>query len=108
MYGVVEFEGGGFHYMESLQYVLKPKSLRELKKSGVPEDLIMKLKPLKDEQFKTLVDFTEQLEIVLGKEAAASYHSVILMNSETTGCFNKEGYVEFLKQVMGRFKALAE
>jgi len=104
MYGVIEFEGGGFHYMESLQYVLKPKSLRELKKSGVPEDLIMKLKPLKDEPFKTLVDFTKQLETVLGKEAAARYHSVILTHSETTGRFNKEGYVEFLKQVMAHFK----
>ncbi len=61
MYGVIEFEGGGFHYMESLQYVLKPKSFRELKNAGVPSNLIEKLKLLKDEQFKTYAAFTEQL-----------------------------------------------
>ncbi len=103
MYGVIEFEGGGFHYMESLQYVLRPKSLKELKKAGVPDDLIAQLKSLKDEQFKTLSDFTERLESALGKETAARYQSVILKHSEAAGRFNKEGYIEFLKQVMEHF-----
>ncbi len=104
MYGVIEFEGGGFHYMESLQYIVKPKSLKELKKAGVPENVVKQLKPLKDEQFKTLAAFTEQLESVLGEEMATCHLSDILKYTEAPGRFNKEGYIEFLKQIMVHFK----
>lgn len=104
MYGVIEFEGGGFHYMESLHYVLKPKSFRELKKAGLPGQLIESLKPLQDELFKTQNALLEKLEVTLGKERATRYQALILKHSETSGRFNKEGYIAFLKQVMERFQ----
>jgi hypothetical protein len=54
MYGVIEFEGGGFHYMESLHYALKPKSFRDLKQAGLPSELLQRLKPLKGKTFKRM------------------------------------------------------
>lgn len=104
MYGVIDFEGGGFHYMESLQYVLKPKSFRELKKAGVPESVVNQLKPLKDENFKTHAAFIKQLDETLGKEEAEHYLPLILKHTEAAGRFNKEGYIEFLKQIIKHFK----
>lgn len=103
MYGVIEFEGGSFHYMESLQYTLKPKSFKMLKEDGVPEDVRGLLKPLKDEGFKTQTLFIERLESILGKDKLHIYQSNILKSAEAAGRFNKEGYVDFLKQVMEHF-----
>ena len=103
MYGVIEFEGGGFHYMESLQYVLKPKSFKALKEERLPEDLIKLLKPLKDEKFKTQALFINRLKNLLGKDKLSLYQSIILEHTEAAGRFNKEGYIDFLKQVMKHF-----
>jgi transposase len=104
MYGVIEFENGGFHYMESLQYTLKPKSFRMLKEAGVDIKLIELIKPLKDVTFKTLPEFVNSLTNILGKERVTMYEAVILQFTQTSGRFNKEGYVEFLKQVMMHFE----
>jgi transposase len=104
MYGVIEFEGGGFHYMESLHYVLKPKSFRNLKQAGLPREWLERLKVLKEKTFKTQSAFTQQLQTLLGQEQTARYQSLILKHTEVAGRFNKEGYVEFLKQVLARFE----
>jgi transposase len=103
MYGVIEFEGGGFHYMESLQYELTPKSFKALKEKEISEALIKLLKPLKNEKFKTKRLFTAQLEEILGKNNMSLYQSIILKHTEAAGRFNKEGYIDFLKQVMQHF-----
>ena len=104
MYGVIEFEGGGFHYMESVHYGLKPKSLRDLKHAGLPSELSERLKPLKAKTFKTQTAFLKQLQTTLGPAETARYRSLILKHTEVAGRFNKEGYVEFLKQVLKRFE----
>jgi transposase len=103
MYGVIEFKGGGFHYMESLHYALKPKSFRDLKHAGLPADLRERLKPLKAKTFKTQSAFLNQLQATLGQAETARYQSLILKYTEVAGRFNKEGYIEFLKQVLDRF-----
>ena len=105
MYGVIEFEGGGFHYMESLHYALKPKSLRDLKHAGLPRELCERLKPLKAETFKTQTALLKQLQATLGPAETARYQSLILKHTEVAGRFNKEGYIEFLKQVLDRFES---
>jgi transposase len=104
MYGVIEFAGGGFHYRESLHYVLKPKSFKELKQAGIPAEVLSQLKPLKDNEFRTLGSFATALEQALGKELSARHHSPILKHAETAGRFNQEGYVAFLTEVMAHFK----
>ncbi len=104
MYGVIEFEGGGFHYMESVQYALKPKSFRDLKHAGLPAELCERLKALKAKTFKTQSAFVNQLQATLGQAETARYQSLILKHTEVAGRFNKEGYVEFLKQVLDRFE----
>jgi len=105
MYGVIEFEGGGFHYMESLHYALKPKSFRDLKQAGLPSELFERLKPLKGKTFKTQTAFLNQLQTTLGQAETGQYQSLILKHTEVAGRFNKEGYVEFLKQVLDRFES---
>ena len=104
MYGVIEFAGGGFHYMESLHYTLKSKSLRELKSAGLPSHLHTLLKPLKDEAFKTRDSFIQRLEDILGKENTPLHQVLIMKHTETAGHFNQEGYIAFLKGVMEHFK----
>ena len=104
MYGAIEFEKGDFQYMESLQYTLKPKSFRMLKESGLPTGLINLLKPLKDTTFKTLPEFSAKLVEILGKETTEMCQATILKYTQTSGRFNKEGYIEFLKQIMTHFK----
>ena len=89
MYGVIEFEGGGFHYMESLHYALKPKSLRDLKHAGLPREVCERLKPLKAETFKTQTAFLQQLQATLGQAETARYQSLILKHTEVAGRFNK-------------------
>lgn len=104
MYGVIEFEGGGFHYLESLHYALKPKSFRDLKHAGLASELAERLKPLKAKTFKTQTAFLQQLQATLGQAETARYRSLILKHTEVAGRFNKEGYVEFLTQVLNRFQ----
>ena len=104
VYGAIEFAGGRFHYRESLQYELKPKSLRELKAAGLPTDALNALKTLKGEVYKTLADFTDTMEQVLGNATAKRYQSLIVEKTQATGRFNKEGYIEFLQQLLADYK----
>jgi len=90
--------------MESLHYGLKPKSLRDLKHAGLPSELCERLRPLKAKTFKTRSAFLKQLQATLGPAETARYRSLILKHTEVAGRFNKEGYVEFLKQVLKRFQ----
>ncbi len=104
MYGVIEFAGGDFHYRESLQYELKPKSLRELKAAGLPAEVLNALKPLKQQVYKTLETFTRAVEQQLGSAAAKRYQPLILEKTQATRRFNKEGYIEFLQQLLAEYK----
>ena len=104
VYGAIEFAGGGFHYRESLQYELKPKSLRELKAANLPEDVLNRLKPLKNQRHKTLVEFTKALEQALGSAAAKQHQALIVEKTQATGRFNKEGYIEFLQQLLVEYQ----
>lgn len=104
IYGAIEFAGGGFHYRESLQYELKPKSLRELKEAGLPAEVWSALKPLKQQVYKTLEAFMQALEQQLGGAVAKQHQSLILEKTQATGRFNKEGYIEFLQQLLTEYR----
>ena len=104
IYGAIEFVGGGFHYRESLQYELKPKSLRELKAAGLPTAVLNALKPLKQQVYKTLETLMQALEQQLGSAATKQHQSLILEKTQATGRFNKEGYIEFLQQLLAEYK----
>jgi len=78
MFGAIEFNGGNFQYMESLAYSITAKSIKAFYASGVPENVLDNLKPLKNEKYQTKADFTVVLEKVLGKESFTQYHTLIL------------------------------
>jgi len=46
MYGAIEFNGGGFQYMESLVYSIIAKSIKMLKAADVPLEVMENLKAL--------------------------------------------------------------
>jgi transposase len=100
MYGAIEFNGGGFQYMESLVYSITAKSIKALKADGMTFDVLESLKPLKNQKYKTLVAFTTVLEDVLGSDVFNQYRALILKYTQTAGRFEGEGYIEFLKQLL--------
>jgi transposase len=105
MFGAIEFNGGHFQYMESLAYSIMPKSIKALKADGVPHNILENLKPLKSEKYKTQADFSLALQKVLDKESLNQFQAQILKHTQTSGRFNGESYVEFLKQLLQSFKA---
>ena len=100
-FGAIEFNGGHFQYMEDRSYSITAKSI---KADGVPENVLDHLKSLKNDKYKTKADLTKVLEKILGKEFAMRYHTLILKHTQTTGKFNGESYVEFLKPLVQHFK----
>jgi transposase len=100
MFGAIEFKSGRLHFMESLAYSLTPKSLKQLKGEGVPEELLTRLKELKNEKYKTKEEYLQALTEVLGEQEANKNQSVLLKYAETAGRFNGATYVEFLKQII--------
>ncbi len=50
MFGAIEFQGGGFQYMESLSYSLEEKSFKKLKANALPDGVLTQLKSLKREK----------------------------------------------------------
>jgi len=100
MFGAIEFKSGRLHFMESLAYSLTPKSLKQLKEEGVPEELLAQLKELKNEKYKTKEEYLKALTEVLGEQEANKNRSVLLKHAETAGRFNGATYVEFLKQII--------
>jgi len=103
MYGAIEFEGGGFQYMESFHYCLTPKSFRELKREGLPSELTEKLKSLKNENYSTEENFLQAIEELIGKDDRLSYQEKFLKHTQISGKFNSEGYIEFLEQLLKHF-----
>lgn len=104
MFGTIELKGGNFQYQQSLAYVLKPKSLKLLKEAKLPTELLALLKTLKNEQYATQQQFLNALNALGEGELMTQYQSVILQHTETSGRFNGESYVEFLKQLLSFYK----
>jgi transposase len=104
MFGAIELKGGNFQYQQSLAYVLKPKSLKLLKEAKLPTELLALLKILKNEQYATQQLFLNALNAVADSQLITKYQSVILQHTETSGRFNGESYVEFLKQLLAFYK----
>ena len=104
MFGTIELKGGSFQYQQSLAYVLKPKSLKLLKEAGLPKELLALLKTLKNEQYATQQQFLCALNTLADRQLIAKYQSIILQYTETSGRFNGESYVEFLKQLLAYYK----
>jgi len=104
MFGTIELKGGSFQYQQSLVYVLKPKSLKLLKEAGLPKELLALLKSLKNEQYATQQHFLSALNAIADSPLIVQYQSIILQYTETSGHFNGESYVEFLKQLLTCYK----
>ena len=104
MFGTIELKGGNFQYQQSLAYVLKPKSLKLLKEAKLPKELLALLKTLKNEQYPTQQLFLTALNAIADSQLITEYQSVILRYTETSGRFNGESYVEFLKQLLAYYK----
>jgi transposase len=102
MFGAIEFNGGGFQYMESLAYSIAAKSIKMLKAADVPENVLESLKPLKKEKYKA--SFKAALKETLGIDIFNQYYVLILKHSEAAGRFEGNGYVEFLKQLLQHFE----
>lgn len=100
MFGAIEFKSGHLHFMESLAYSLTPKSLKQLKEEDVPEELLTRLKELKNEKYKTKEEYLQALTEVLGEQEANKNQSILLKHAETAGRFNGATYVEFLEQII--------
>ena len=64
MYGAIEFNGGGFQYMESLAYSITAKSIKALKADLVAEEILANLKPLKNKKYKTQKAFSTDLKTI--------------------------------------------
>ncbi len=104
IFGVIEVKGGGFQYMESLSYSLKPKSLRLLKDEELPAELLNTLKTLKNERYQTETDFISALKNVAKEDLMLKYQSIILKCAETSGRFNGSSYLEFLNQILSHYE----
>jgi transposase len=100
MFGTIELKSGSFQYQQSLAYVLKPKSLKLLKEAKLPAELLALLKTLKNEQYATQMHFLNALNAIADSQLITKYQSVILQHTETSGRFNGESYIEFLKQLL--------
>ena len=104
MFVAIEVKGGGFQYMESLSYSLKAKSLKLLKSEEVPAELISALSTLKNEQYPTQSIFLAALKNVVDEDLVVKYQDVILKHAETSGRFNGDSYIAFLKQLLNHYK----
>ena len=83
--------------------MLKPKSLKLLKEAKLPTELLALLKSLKIEQYATQQLFLNALNAIADSQLITEYQSVILQHTETSGRFNGESYVEFLKQLLAYY-----
>jgi transposase len=62
------------------------------------------LKIFKNEQYATQQLFLNALNAIADSQLITKYQSVILQHTETSGRFNGESYVEFLKQLLTYYK----
>jgi len=101
IFGAIDLMEGGFHYCESLQYVLTQKSFTALKKTGLPTEIVKQLKAaMNNEVFLTKRDFLKAVQERMAKDTYNAYHLTILQFAEVPGRFNGESYIEFLKQLI--------
>ena len=104
MYGAIEVIDGDFHYRESLQYRLTQKSFAALKKAGMPLEQVKSLrKSLDKKMYRTQQAFLDAVQECLDKNIFRYYRTGILQQAETSGRFNGESYVEFLKQLLEHY-----
>ena len=92
MFGAIEFKSGQLHFMESVAYSIKAKSLKQLKDAGISKELLVKLKDLKNETYKTEEIYLQVLSQTLGEQEAADNKRLLLKYAETAGTFNGETY----------------
>jgi transposase len=104
MFGTIELKGGHFQYQQSLAYELKPKSLKLLKEAKLPTELLVLLKTLKNQKYATKQLFLNALNSLAGEQLINEHQSIILQHTETSGRFNGESYVEFLKQLLAYYE----
>lgn len=100
MFGTIELTGGSFQYQQLLAYELKPKSLRLLKEAKLPIELLELLKGMKNQKYATKQLFLAALGDLVGEQLLINYQALILQYTETSGRFNGESYVEFLRQLL--------
>ena len=101
IFGAIDLMEGGFHYCESLQYVLTQKSFTALKKMGMPVEIVKQLKAaINNEVFLTKQDFLKAVQTRMSKDTYHAYHLNIVRFAEVPGRFNGESYIEFLKQLI--------
>lgn len=101
IFGAIDLMEGGFHYRESLQYVLTQKSFTALKKMGMPSETVKQLKFfINKEIFLTKQDFLKTVKNIMSKDIYDNYKSDILQFAEVSGKFNGESYIDFLKQLI--------
>lgn len=103
MFGTIELMGGSFQYQQLLAYELKPKSLRLLKEAKLPIELLEILKGMKNQKYATKQLFLTALGDLVGKQLISDYQALILQYTETSGRFNGESYVEFLRQLLAYY-----
>ena len=75
-----------------------------MKEAKLPTELLALLKTLKNEQYPTQQIFLTALNAIADSQLITEYQSVILQHTETSGRFNGESYVEFLKQLLAYYK----
>jgi transposase len=101
IFGAIDLMEGGFHYCESLQYVLTQKSFTALKKMGMPVEIVKSLKAaINNEVFLTKQDFLKAVQARMSQDTYHAYHLNIVQFAEVPGRFNGESYIEFLKQLI--------
>lgn len=101
IFGAIDLMKGGFHYRESLQYVLTQKAFTTLKKRGMPAETIRQLKAaINKEVFLTKQDLLNTVHVLMSKEIVDTYQSEMIQLAEVSGRFNGESYIEFLKQLI--------
>jgi len=101
MYGAINVMEGDFHYRESLQYCLTQKSFTALKKAGMPIEEVKVLKAsMNKEKYPTLNAFQDALRSCLEVDVFNAHRDNMVQLAETSGRFNGESYVEFLKQLI--------
>lgn len=101
VFGAIDLMAGGFHYRESLQYVLTQKSFTALKKMGMPAETVKGLKvAINKTVFLTKHAFLEAVQAHMSKATYEAYQASVLQLAEVPGRFNGDSYIEFLKQLI--------
>ena len=101
IFGAIDLMKGGFHYCESLQYVLTQKSFTVLKKRGMPAEAVKQLKlAINKEIFLTKQNFIDAIQENMSQYHYKTYGVDSINLAEVAGRFNGESYIEFLAQLI--------